>query len=65
MAVSGLATAANFQAASQQLSPSSNHHRHHGGVHGPSISDVDGQSSSVASSSPSTGRPGGKVDITV
>jgi hypothetical protein len=64
MAVSGLA-AANLQAASQQLSPSSNHHRHHGGVHGPSISDVDAQSSSAASSGASTGRPGSKVDITV
>jgi hypothetical protein len=64
MAVSGLATAANFQAASQQLSPSSNH-KHHGGVHGASISDVDAQSSSLASSTPSTGRPGGRLDITV
>jgi hypothetical protein len=62
MAVSGLATAANIQSASQQLSPTSNHHRHHGGVQAPSISDVDAQSSSVA---PTSGRPGSKVDFTV
>jgi hypothetical protein len=65
MAVSGLAAAANFQPPIQQLSPSSNHHRHNGGIHGPSISDVDAQSSSVAPSGGLPGNAGSKVDFTV
>jgi hypothetical protein len=48
---------------SAQASQSSSPQRRHG-AHAPSMSDVDAQSSSLASSNRSTGRVGSKVDIT-
>jgi hypothetical protein len=64
MPVSGLAAAATPQPPLQQLSSTSGHHKH-GGIHGPSISDVDGQSSSLAMPSNSTGRIGSVLDIRI
>jgi hypothetical protein len=64
MAVSGIAAALNFQPPSDQLSPTSGHHHRRGGLHAPSFSDVDAQSSSM-SSGLSPARVGSKVDITV
>jgi hypothetical protein len=64
MAVSGLAASTQFQPANQQLSQSSGHHRHHGGHH-MSISDIDAQSSSVASAPTSTGKVGSRLNVTV
>jgi hypothetical protein len=63
MSVPAIASAANFQSALPQLSLSASHRKH--GVHAPSLSDVDAQSSSVATASNATGRSGGKVDFTV
>jgi len=56
--ISGLA--ASPQA--QQVAQSSSQHKH-GRTQTPSISDVDAQSSSTNSTKRSTGRVGGKVDI--
>ena len=64
MPVSGIAAAASPQPPLQPLSPSSGPHRHNGN-HGPSISDVDGQSSSLASPSNSGGRIGSVLDIRI
>jgi len=64
MPVPGIAAAATPQPPLQQLSPSSGHHKHNGD-NSPSISDVDGQSSSVASPSNSTGRIGSVLDIRI
>jgi hypothetical protein len=58
MAVSGIA--AGPQA--QQVAQSSPQHKH-GRSQTPSISDVDAQNSSTASNNRSTGRVGGRVDI--
>jgi hypothetical protein len=63
MPVPGIA-AATAQPPLQQLSPSSGHHKHNGS-NGPSISDVDGQSSSVAPPTNSTGRIGSVLDIRI
>jgi hypothetical protein len=63
MSVPAIASSANAQSAVAQLSPSASHRKH--GVHAPSLSDVDAQSSSVATASNTTGRAGGKVDFTV
>jgi hypothetical protein len=60
MAISGIS--ASLQ--TQQAASSSALHRH-SRSQAPSISDVDGQSSSVASATPPTGRVGKAVDITV
>jgi hypothetical protein len=61
MSASGISAAASapLSQASQQV----NQHRNR--VHGPSISDLDAQSSSVAASAKSTGRVGGRVDVRV
>ena len=63
MTISGLAAAVNLQPASQQVSPSSGHHRHNN-KHPSSISDVDAQSSSVAAPANATRKVGGTIDIT-
>ncbi|HSZ67033.1 MAG TPA: hypothetical protein VK825_12580 [Xanthobacteraceae bacterium] len=60
MAISGISSSPQ---ASQAVSSSALHR--HSRNQAPSISDVDGQSSSVASAAPSTGRVGKAVDITV
>jgi hypothetical protein len=59
MAISGISASPQ----PQQVSPQSALHRH-SRSQAPSISDVDGQSSSVAAAAPSTGRVGKTVDIT-
>jgi hypothetical protein len=64
MPVPGIATAATPPLPLQQMSPSSGHHKHNGN-NGPSISDVDGQSSSLAPPSNSTGRIGSVLDIRI
>jgi hypothetical protein len=64
MPVSGIAGAATPPPSPQQLSPSSGHHKHNG-MQGPSISDVDGQSSSPTPPSNSTGRIGSVLDIRI
>jgi hypothetical protein len=64
MSVSGIAAAANFQPApTQQVSQTPGHHKHRG-QHPSSISDVDAQSSSLASSGGSTGKTGSLLDVT-
>ncbi|MGD0142314.1 MAG: hypothetical protein ABSC92_04080 [Rhizomicrobium sp.] len=64
MPVSGIAAAASPPSPPvQQLSPSSGHHRH-GDTQGPSISDIDRQSSSGAPGN-STGRIGSVLDIRI
>jgi hypothetical protein len=62
MAVSGVSPVSAY-AVSQQVQSLSPHK--HGSRHASSLSDVDAQSSSVATSASSTKRVGGKVDITV
>jgi hypothetical protein len=64
MAVSGIAAALNSQSPLDQVSLASGHHHRRGGVHPPSISDIDAQSSSVSSGG-SPGKVGSKVDISV
>ncbi len=65
MAISGVSSvAASVYASSAQPVQSSSGHKH-GRHHASSISDVDGQSSSVASPSSSTGKIGSNVDLTV
>jgi len=64
MPVPGIAAAATPPLPLQQLSPSSGHHKHNGS-NGPSISDVNGQSSSLAPPSNSTGRIGSVLDIRI
>jgi hypothetical protein len=64
MPVPGIAGAATPPPPLQQLSPSSGHNKHNGN-NTPSISDVDGQSSSVAPPSNSTGRIGSVLDIRI
>ncbi|HUZ32315.1 MAG TPA: hypothetical protein VMV19_09480 [Xanthobacteraceae bacterium] len=59
MAISGVSTAAAY-AASQPIGQHK-HGKHHAG----SISDVDAQSSSIASAGSSSGQLGGKVNISV
>ena len=64
MTISGLTAAANLQPpATQQVSPSSAHHRHNN-KHPSSISDVDAQSSSLAATASTTRKVGGTIDIT-
>jgi hypothetical protein len=65
MAISGIATgAATAYAPSQGPAPSAGQHKH-GKHHASSISDVDAQSSSIATAASATGKIGSKVDITV
>lgn len=64
MNVSSLAAAAQYQPSTQQLSQSSGHHRQHNGRHA-SLTDVDAQSSSIASAPSATGRIGSKLDVSV
>jgi hypothetical protein len=60
MAISAISPSPQFQQAAQ----SSSLHRHGGRSQTPSISDIDAQGSSVASSAPSTGHVGKKLDVT-
>jgi hypothetical protein len=60
MAISGIAAKPQAPQAAQPLS-----HPRRGGTQTPSISDVDAQNSSAASTHRATGRVGGKVDISV
>jgi len=62
MAISGIGAAASAPPASGPLPQSSGHHRH--GAHSRPISDLDAQSSSVASTASSTGGIGSKVNVT-
>jgi hypothetical protein len=64
MSVSGISAAASSHAASQQPSPSSALHRHHG-HQTPSNTDIDAQGSSVASAPSSTHKIGSKINIAV
>jgi len=64
MAISTIAASANFQPSLPQVSQSSGHHHRHGGHHQGSISDVDAQSSSVASVGAATGTVGRTVNMT-
>jgi hypothetical protein len=64
MNVSSLA-AYSQQPSAQQLSESTGHRRQHGHGHQASISDVDAQSSSLASTPSTTGRVGSKLDVSV
>jgi hypothetical protein len=59
MATSGIGAQAP---ASQQLSQSSGHHKHHGHKV-MSMTDVDGQSSSLASAASSSGKVGSKLNV--
>jgi hypothetical protein len=61
MAISGIAASPQAQTAQQSVQPPAHHRR--GGAQPPSISDVDAQGSSTASSNRSTGSVGGRVDI--
>jgi hypothetical protein len=63
MAIPGIGGAPSIQPQSQQVSQSQGHHKHHGHKSS-SISDVDAQSSSLASAGGSSS-PGSKVNITV
>jgi hypothetical protein len=62
MAVSGVSSVGAY-AASQQVQ-SLSQHKHGSRHHASSLSDVDAQSSSVATGASSTKRVGGKLDIT-
>ncbi len=66
MAISGIAASPQTQQVAQisvQSSVQSWAHHRRGGAQAPSISDVDAQSANTASANRSTGRVGGKVDI--
>jgi len=62
MAITGV-SAAGAYAPSQPVQQTGQHK--HGKHHSPSISDVDAQSSSIAGAASSTGKVGGKIDISV
>jgi len=62
MAITGVSSAAAY-AASQPIQQIGQHK--HGKHQGGSISDLDAQSSSIASAGGSNGQPGSKVDISV
>jgi hypothetical protein len=64
MPVPGITAAATPPLSLQQLSPSPGHHKQNGNST-PSISDVDGQSSSPTPPSNSTGRIGSVLDIRI
>ncbi|MGD0025183.1 MAG: hypothetical protein ABSC37_11275 [Xanthobacteraceae bacterium] len=64
MTVSGISASASLQPSGQQVSQSSGQHRHGAVICSPSISDVDGQGSSVASAPSSTGKIGSKINVT-
>lgn len=61
MATSGIASVGASLASQQPLQALGQHK--HGKHHAKSISDVDAQSSSIASSASSTGKVGSKIDI--
>ena len=63
MAISGVSATAGAYAASQQPVQSIGQHKH-GKHQAMSISDVDAQSSSIASAPGTTGKIGSKIDIT-
>jgi hypothetical protein len=60
MAISAISSGSQLQQAAQLSSP----HKH-GRAKTASVSDVDAQSSSVASAAPSTGGVGKKLNVTV
>jgi hypothetical protein len=64
MAVSGISPA-SFQALSQQAVQSLGQHKHGGHRPSTSLSDIDAQGSSLSSAPTSTGKVGGKLDVTV
>jgi hypothetical protein len=64
MSISGIAASPQTQQIAESGAQPSAHHRRNA-AQAPSISDVDAQSASTASSKRSTSRAGGKVDITV
>ncbi len=61
MAISGVSAAGIYASSNPQPTQSISQHKH-GGQH--SISDVDGQGSSVATAPSSSGKVGSKVNIT-
>ncbi len=63
MPVLGIATPAP-QPSLQQLSPTPGHHKHNGN-NAPSLSDIEGQSSTPTPPSNSTGRIGSVLDIKI
>jgi hypothetical protein len=64
MPVPGIAPGTTPPLPLQQLSPSAGHHKHNGN-NPPSISDVDGQSSTPSPPANSTGRIGSVLDIRI
>ena len=64
MPVPGITAAAAPPLSLQQLSPSTGQHKHNGS-NTPSLSDVDGQNTSVAPPSNSTGKIGSVLDIRI
>ncbi len=64
MPVPGIAAAATPPLPLQQLSPSPGHHKHNGN-NVPSISDIEGQSSTPTPPSNSTGKIGSVLDIRI
>jgi len=62
MAITGVAPGGIYATSQQPLSTVSQHK--HGGHHSTSLSDIDAQGSSVASSPSSTGKVGSKIDVT-
>jgi len=60
MAISAVSPSPQFQQAAQLSSL----HRHGGGSRTPSISDIGARDSGVASTAPSTGHVGKKLDVT-
>jgi hypothetical protein len=64
MAVSGISAASAGVSAPSQPTLSSIGHHKHGGHHSHSLTDIDAQGSSVASTPSSTGKIGSKLDLT-
>ena len=63
MAISGITPASIYAASSQPLQSISQHKQNN--QTSPSISDIDAQGSSLASTPSPTGKVGRKIDITV
>ncbi len=64
MPVSGIAAAVTAQPSIQQLLPQAGQHRHNG-IQGPSMSDIEGQSSNAATPPNPTGKIGSVLDIRI
>lgn len=64
MAISGISVTAGAAASAQQTAQTFSPHKH-GHHRAGAITDVDAQSSSIATAPSPTGKTGSKVDITV